>query len=347
MRPILLILFLGWAGIPFLATAATKSASYSAEVEPGRWAAIRLRNLPEGVRLDVDVTVDGPVAVLLINEAASREFPAVKRPLFRGETADRLGFFARIPASGHYFLVVDNREGTAARAFTVDVAATVATAEQRPSEEQTDAAVDDDGAGETPEVLPQFARFTEGIAKLFVFDRIDIKAARCGKANLYAEASSIVVCAEYAERLLADLGDRDRASSALAFAVFHELGHVLLRQWRYPFYANEEVADEFATALMVMLDAAGKARTQAEYFSVLSESEATRRDDDVDDRHPMSRQRARNILNWLDDRLLVRRWQPVLVPRMQTRLLTALRDRPTGWTDTELVEQELARRASQ
>ena len=85
---------------------------------------------------------------------------------------------------------------------------------------------------------------------MFVFEPIEIEAARCSKANLYAQDSRIVVCAEFAQQLLEDLGDRDRASSALAFAVFHELGHVLLNQWRYPFYDNEEVADEFATVLI-------------------------------------------------------------------------------------------------
>ena len=340
--------------MPCLAVEATKSASYSAQVEPGRWAAIRLRSLPEGVRLDVAVSADGPIQVLLIDEATSREFPQVERPLFRGETTDRIGFFARIPAAGHYFLVVDNRQGATSRSFTVDVAATVAPtrgesgvgreAGERPQLPDSGA---DSGAGagpdDQPKALPQFAGFTQGMGKLFVFEPIEIEAARCGKANLYAQDSRIVVCAEFAQQLLEDLGDRTRASSALAFAVFHELGHVLLNQWRYPFYDNEEVADEFATVLMVILDASDKARVQAEYFSVLSESEAARRAD-VDDRHPLNRQRARNILNWLAEPALVRRWQPVLVPHMQTRLLQALQARPTVWTDSELVQQELAQR---
>ncbi len=144
---------------------------------------------------------------------------------------------------------------------------------------------------------------------------------------------------------LADtLGEKKKAANALMFILLHEVGHVLLRQWNYPFYRNEEVADEFATVLMVMFSQKERARSQAEYFAALPMSKEFRQKLSKDDRHPLSVQRARNILRWVDDSALVRRWQPVLVPHMQTDFLERLQQEPTSWTVRALVGQELAAR---
>lgn len=40
----------------------------------------------------------------------------------------------------------------------------------------------------------------------------------------------------------------------------------------------------------------------------------------------------------------VRRWQPLFVRHMRTRMLEQLNERPTDWADLDLVERELARR---
>jgi hypothetical protein len=63
-----------------------------------------------------------------------------------------------------------------------------------------------------------------------------------------------------------------------------------------------------------------------------------------DDRHPLSVQRARNILRWLQDPQLVHRWQKIFVPHMQTAMLKQLERQPTAWTDSALIAQELATR---
>jgi len=50
----------------------------------------------------------------------------------------------------------------------------------------------------------------------------------------------------------------------------------------------------------------------------------SRKKGDRDDRHPLSVQRARNILGWLDDPDLLKRWQKIFVPHRQTDLLQAM-----------------------
>ena len=39
---------------------------------------------------------------------------------------------------------------------------------------------------------------------------------------------------------------------AVSFVYLHELGHTLMRQWGLPLWDNEDAADEFATAFLLM-----------------------------------------------------------------------------------------------
>ena len=132
--------------------------------------------------------------------------------------------------------------------------------------------------------------------------------------------------------------------NALLFTLFHEIGHVLLEQWAYPTYASEETADEFATVLIVMLDQKERLRAQAEFFHANASILERIAKDSSNARHPPSGRRARDILRWSEDSGLVRRWQPIFVPHMQTPVLERLRQTPTPWADLALVEKELAAR---
>ena len=107
---------------------------------------------------------------------------------------------------------------------------------------------------------------------------------------------------------------------------------------------SEETADEFATVLIVMLDQKERLRAQAEFFHANASILERIAKDLSNARHPPSGQRARDILRWSEDSGLVRRWQPIFVPHMQTPVLERLRQAPTPWTDLALIEKELAAR---
>ena len=184
--------------------------------------------------------------------------------------------------------------------------------------------------------------FERKLNKIFVFESFPIRAKQCGVAKAFAGPSGIVLCREYAQHLYAKLGDKRKASNALLFTIFHEVGHILLKQWNFPFFDNEEVVDEFATAVMVMVGQKERVRAKAEYFTANPSVAEAIAKMFRDDRHPLSVQRARNILRWLDDSKLVRKWQKVFVPHMQTAILERLRQKPTSWTDLERVKNELA-----
>jgi hypothetical protein len=95
---------------------------------------------------------------------------------------------------------------------------------------------------------------------------------------------------------------------------------------------------------MIMLGQGARVRAKAEFFAKNASAAEALAKQLRDDRHPISAQRARNLLRWLDDPNLVRKWQPLFVPRMQTAILRRLLASPPVWADRELIERTLATR---
>lgn len=320
---------------------AAAQATLNVEVPPGKWKALRLQNLPKGTVVAVEVQASGTVTVALVDAENYRRFPAVIRPLFRGQVERRLSFSVTTPAPGDYFVVLDNRSGAEPRAIELTVRANRGTPGAATEEMPRAVPEDQKSLAAAEEKLREFER---DLNQIFVFDPFPIQVKQCGAPKAFSGQFGIVLCREYAHKLYGTLGDKAKAADALLFTLFHEVAHVLLQQWKYPFAENEDVADEFATAVMIMLGQKERVRAKAEYFAKnpsLAEAiaKAFR-----DDRHSISAQRARNIVRWADDPQLVREWQTLFVPHMQTAMLKRLRQQPPAWIDTPLVEKELAAR---
>lgn len=305
-----------------------RSATVNGDVAAGKTSTTRLRNLPKGASLKVDLTTSGEVVIWLLNDDDYRRFPSAKRPLFESRTDNKLAISLLIPETGNYYVVIDNRSGRAAREFTLSVNAAAGVAP----------------AGRPDRTQAQFDRLEQQLRRFLIFSELELSAASCGTANAFSSGNSILICTEFARKLIDELEDRGKAGDVLLFAILHEVGHVLLQQWDYPFFDNEDLADEFATVLMVIFDSGKQARSQAQYFAAVPTGVEAERRRGSDGRHSLSVQRARNILRWLNDPDLVSRWQSVLVPRIQTAVLERLKRQPTPWTDTALVEAELAAR---
>jgi hypothetical protein len=305
-----------------------KSATVSSTVEAKSTLTTRLSNLIKDAYLSISIQTSGSIKVWLIDKDDFSSFPVLHKPLFTGQTEDKLTFGLRVPAAGNYYLVLDNRENNEKREFTIDVTAKA----------------DETGiAASLGQASQKLETFESNLRKYFIFNSLKFKIASCGTANAYSNEDTVIICIEMAQRQL-KLGNKQKARNVLSFSILHEISHVLLRQWGYPFYDNEEVVDEFTTALLVMFNQGEQARSAAEYFRTLSPDKELERKRNNDDRHPLSIQRGRNILHWLDDSELVRRWQKIFVPHMQTTVLQALEKNPKSWTDQELVAEELATR---
>lgn len=331
VRAALCLVAVALAGAPerlALAAAKEQTVTLSGEVAGGERHVSRLRNLPAGSKLAVEIETDGSIAVLVLDEASFAEMPSPARPLFSGSGEEGIRFNLTMPHAGTYYLVLDNGRGAAARRFTFNVRATAAAG----ADDRIENAID------------ELERFESNLRRVFVFDDLEFRIDSCGQANAFAVDNVIVICLEIGPMLQERLADAGKAQDVALFMMVHEIGHALLRQWDFPAFDNEEVADEFATVLLSMYEQAERVATAGELFRTYDPIAEIERRRGRDDRHPYSAQRARNLERWIEDQDLVRRWQPFLVRHMQTDVLKALAVRPKEWTDTAAIERELARR---
>lgn len=322
-RTLILILLLS---LPLCLAAAEQSANLEGSVPAGGTHTTRLKNLPQNTHLTIGIEITGTGASIYL----AKEKPiSTKRQkewvIYASRVDGKTRFELQIPESANYHLVIDNREALVAKEFKLSIKAAIA--EDKISQNYR-----------------ELQKLEDKLREYFKFDNIVFSIRRCNTANAFTDDRTIIICQEIGDALAKKMQDKKLASDVLTFIVMHEIGHALLKQWGYPFFDNEEVADEFATAMLVMFNQAGRARTQAEFFSRISSDSKRLHKNGKYDRHPLSAQRARNILKWLGDRSLVKRWQRIFVPHFQTPILKQMQASATPWVDRELVTNELNRR---
>jgi hypothetical protein len=177
------------------------------------------------------------------------------------------------------------------------------------------------------------------LKQVFVFPDFQTSVRHCGVVNAFSNPN-ITLCAELVEEL-----QSKGMMNAFVFVYLHELGHSLMREWGLPLWDNEDAADEFATAFLLMGNQKKIALDSAQWW----QSEGATTQDAVariwmDDRHSLSPQRARNIIRWVNDANDIKqRWEHVLVPHMQTAVLQSSLNDPAV-PDKDFVRSELSRR---
>jgi hypothetical protein len=315
-----------------------QSKELSVPVLPGQWTAVRIKDLPKNAIVSADTCGDGEVSVSFVDQAGYRQYPEAQRPLYQGKVQKTHSFTVKIPAAGNYYLVLDNRTG--ARKAVLDVFIQGAVGREA-------ALLQNERFQEQTRVTEKKLRqVVAGLNSLFIFEPFPIRMKLCGKGrSAYSGPKGVVICLEFARLVQKIMGSKEKASNVLLFTIFHEVGHTLLRQWGYPFYDNEEVADEFATVLICMLGQKDRLAAVPEYFIVRPSLSELLAKSLKNDRHPLSSQRARNILGWMKDPQLIKRWQKIFVPYMQTAVLKKLLRTPPSWADRALMEKELAGRS--
>jgi hypothetical protein len=319
-----------------LAHAKVQSARLAVDVTAGQWKSVRLKNLPRDSAVKVEIKSNSAILVSLVDEVQYKKYPDIHRPLFQSKVSDKLTFTVKIPAAGHYYLVFDNVSGT--RDANLDVTIQGASGADATllkgnlSREQEEA---------FERTLGQIG--TE-LNKLFIFRPFSISVELCGKDIAFSRKDGIVLCLEFVKKISTTLGSKEKTINVLLFTIFHEAGHILLAQWEYPFYDNEEVADDFATVLIMMLGQKERLSAMTEFFISNPSSNELLSQAFKGDRHPLSIQRARNILRWMKDPEQLKKWQTVFVPHMQTAVLKQLKKTTPSWVNPILVEKELAMR---
>lgn len=100
------------------------SAEMNAEIPAKKWKALRLRGLPMGASVAVRVESSGPIMVIFVHQEELKRFPEQPvRPMFTGAVERGLSFRVSLPAAGNYYVILDNRKGTADRDVRVQIQA--------------------------------------------------------------------------------------------------------------------------------------------------------------------------------------------------------------------------------
>lgn len=266
--------------------------------------------LTEGEQLTVELQVQGgfdnSLTVWLLDLAEFQRFKAGQR--FRsfnagsGDIQGSTSYRFPVPNDNIYYVVFDNRSALTSRTIWTNAYKIV------------------DGETEESKRLREAYStvYNESLKKLFVFEDFDIYVQSCGMANAFS-SPDIYMCRELTELLL----EQDR-SEVIAFVFLHEAAHSLLNVWDYPLHDNEDAADELATVLLLLGHHKTAALNAAQWWAEQASKETALAKIWVDDRHTLSPQRARNIINWVNnEEELTRRWLHLLIPKFTDEALEA------------------------
>lgn len=298
------------------------------KLPPNTWKAARLKNLVKNAVVSIKINGTVPIDVLILNQTDHRNYPDTSQPLFKGRSFGKLSFSVTIPDSDLYFLVLDNKDLTQTADLQLHIQAVA------------DTPVHDD-ASQLQRSLDQLSK---DLSRLFIFTPFPINLQRCGKEGAFGGKGGVILCIEFIEKIQNSLHDQKKSTDVLLFTIFHKIGHVLLYQWNYPFFDNEELADEFATALLMMLRQKERLRATTEFFISNPSAQELMTKAFQNDRHPLSIQRARNILNWMKDPVRIGKWQLFLIPHMQTETLQTLQKGAHSERFKQALDNELEQR---
>lgn len=290
-------------------------------VPAGRYVSYPL-NLQRGASIVVAVRTAGgtnPLQLWLIDPDHLRQFAAGQGIQASAQQISGVGGLSgTVAETGAHYLILDNSKSSTARRASVRVEASSA----QPSPET---------AARKQAYEARYALLRE----VFVFDDFDVHVTSCGQSGAFS-TPSIIMCRELIEEL-----QRMRVPGAEQWVFHHEAGHSLLRLWGYPLSENEDAADEFATVMSMLGKRNEEALHAAQWWSQKPAGAEAQAKLWIDDRHSLSPQRARNIVNWLKrgDELKLR-WLRILIPNMTSGVLTRLaREEPESEAEAAILAQ--------
>jgi hypothetical protein len=226
-------------------------------------------------------------------------------------------------APGEYFLIVDNRAGTL---FSQKISVLGYSVPQGPTE-----------ASRTMESF--LRRFYDRMKKNFIFRDFQIEMKRCGRVNAYS-SPDMHLCLEMAQDTIGN-----KTPGVFNFILLHELSHSLLNLWGNPAHRSEDIADEMATALLIIGGRPQDGREAAQWWRKQDTISAALQRPLFGDPHSPPGRRANSIEKWLDGgNEFARKWHRFLIPHVTTEGLMAVAENPKPWADMEGVRAEISRR---
>lgn len=329
LLPLLIVAYPGQAEVFVQATEILINGD--ADVNAGRYSYYDL-TLTEGEELVVELQVagglDNSLTVWLLDLANFQRYKAGQQFTYfkdsSGKITSAFSYRFEVPEANIYYLILDNRRAAMANRR-------VSTYAYKIIEGETE---------ESKQIKDVYSMFYDDVLKgLFVFDDFDIYVAMCGTANAFS-SPDILICFEL-NKLLVD----QNVPAVIAFVFLHEAAHSLLNVWDYPLYDNEDAADELATALLLLAEDKTVALDAAKWWAKNASSDEALSKMWLDDRHTISPQRARNIVNWVNNEdEITRRWLHLLVPKMTDKALQEISGDNLKSVHARVVREELVKR---
>lgn len=154
-----------------------------------------------------------------------------------------------------------------------------------------------------------------GFDAIYSMPEINVYVKPCGVVNAYS-TPDIYICTE----LIADLVEKD-AIGALYPIILHELAHSLMFIWGIGDYKNEDMADEFATALMSIANP-DSVNDLIDWFHKMDKKSEVILKATINSRHSLSLKRAENARVMLKNPSeAVKKWGMFLQPYVKKELL--------------------------
>lgn len=179
--------------------------------------------------------------------------------------------------------------------------------------------------------------------KIFDLPDFNVRVTPCNSVNAYSERDSgnITICSEFVSAYANN-------PAIFTWVFMHELGHTALDLWGIPGSENEDMADEFATALLLRSKDGPRMVMQAmEFFRDSNPNAEAQNMIQRGDRHSLSIQRVRNVQSWLLEPVRVTtKWNNLLYQHMTEEALQGIVTRPAPYDNQQLAREQLASRAS-
>jgi len=191
----------------------------------------------------------------------------------------------------------------------------------------------------------KFTQMYKALKKGFIFKDFNIYIEPCGEVNAFSETyttGDIHICTE-----LLDNVAKSNNPGALNFIFLHELGHTMLGLWHLPGNNNEDIADEFATYIMLQGEASAGILLERslDFWRNRDASAEAVNMIQNGDRHSLSVQRIRNIdENIKNSREFSMRWAQLIYPHMTTQALQDVIKKPSENSNIDLAKSLLAKR---
>lgn len=298
-------------------------------VPPAQFKAIPLGQLKAGDQIAVQVNASNKVyndiTACFATESEARSYTS--RSPCHGHVKSKTPFVieARAQESGRHYLILDNSYAALIKK-TVSVRTTV---RKSLSDE------------EMSKLTSFFKGVQTQISSTFENSEFNVYVKPCGQSNAFSNnrTADITLCTE----LIHDMSAQQNIGALIA-VLLHEYGHSLLNKWGEPGASEEDMADQFATAMLLRGGDSGRRLLQdwISYWQRQDSHAEARVQLAIGGTHSLSVQRARNIqqsMNYPED--FSRRWNKMLYRHMKREALERVIAKPAKTDDVDLATEAL------